>query len=215
MEKSTVRHLSETDLTIDQPDSGYRFSEDPFILAGHVRFGGMETILDIGTGCGVIPLLLASRGKELSIFGVEIQEELCDFAVRNIRRNGFKDRVHIIQKDIADIEIEEIDGPVDIIVSNPPYKRRGTGRLNPDSQKALARHEISLDIENVFRCASRLLKNNGRLYIIFPADRIHDLMVSMEKYHFSASGIRFVHTKKNVPAKRVLLDAVKNRTVSC
>ena len=196
-------------MNISQPEKGYRFSMDPFILAAHVKPMGFEKIIDIGCGCGIISLILALKYPDLRITGVEIQKELAGFAKENVINNRLEKTIHIIHENIKNIDIIDINGKADIIVSNPPYKKKGTGRLNPDSQKAIARHEIFLDIELLLNCSNRLLKEQGRFYIIFPAQRLPELMLTMEKYNFSPDFIRFVHIKKNQEAKLVILRAVK------
>ncbi len=215
MEKSTVDKLFNHGIKLSQPEKGYRFSIDPFILAAHVEISGNEKIIDIGCGCGVISLILALKYHDLKITGIEIQEELFLYAKKNIIKNRLESSVNVIQGDIKTIQPKEINGKADIIVSNPPYKKKGSGRLNPNSQKAIARHEITLDIDMLFKYSSRLLKKKGRLYLIFPASRISNLFVAMEQYNFIPNFIKFVHVKKNRAAKFVILCAVKESNKPC
>ncbi len=215
LEKFTVDTVFSQKIKISQPETGYRFSMDPFILAAHIQPIGFEKIIDVGCGCGIIPLILASRYPGLKILGVELQKVLFQFARKNTISNNLEKAIHIIHENIKNIDISDIKGKADIIVSNPPYKKKGTGRLNPDSQKAIARHEILLDIDLLFKCSDRLLKEQGRLYIIFPAQRISDLMLAMEQYKFTPDFIRFVHIKKNTAARRVILCAAKNPGKPC
>ncbi|MBU8912041.1 MAG: methyltransferase [Desulfobacterales bacterium] len=197
-----------------QPENGYRFSMDPFILAAHIQpVSGIEKIVDIGCGCAIMPLILALRRPGLNIIGVEIQKELSGSARQNIINNRLESTIRIIHDDIKNIRLSDINGPADIIISNPPYIKKDCGRLNPDSQKAIARHEITLDIDKLFYCSNRLLQARGKLYIIFPADRLQDLILTMERYKFTPDFIRFVHIKKNSAAKRIILCAVKNSAV--
>jgi len=202
-------------MKLSQPEKGYRFSIDPFILADHVELSSNKRIIDIGCGCGVISLILATQAHDLKITGIEIQEELFLCTKKNILKNKLEKIVDVIQGDIKTIQPKDINGKADIIVSNPPYKKKGSGRLNPDSQKAIARHEITLDIDMLFKCSSRLLKKKGRVYLIFPSSRISDLFAAMEQYNFVSAFIRFVHVKKNSPAKFVILCAVKESSEPC
>jgi tRNA1Val (adenine37-N6)-methyltransferase len=202
-------------IKIFQPEKGYRFSIDPFILAAHIEGTGNQKVIDIGCGCGIIPLILSLKSSALKITGIEIQKELYDCAKKNILTNKLENSINIIHGDIKNIDTSDINGKADIIVSNPPYKKKGSGRLNPDSQKAIARHEITLDIDMLFKCSGRLLKEKSRLYIIFPAQRLSDLVLTMEHYSFSPEFIRFVHTKKYSTAKRVILCAGKNSNSPC
>ncbi len=210
MEKFTVDSLSDPGINISQPEKGYRFSIDPFILAAHVLTAGNEKIIDIGCGCGIISLILALKAPDLKITGIEIQEALYICAKKNIRTNRLENTINIIHQDIQKTKVYDLGGKADIIVSNPPYKKRDSGRLNPDFQKAIARHEITLDIDILFKCSRRLLKDKGKLYIIFPAQRLSDLILTMEKNRFSPEFIKFVHIKKKSEAKHIIVCAVKN-----
>ncbi|RLB87390.1 MAG: SAM-dependent methyltransferase [Deltaproteobacteria bacterium] len=207
--------LFSREINISQPEKGYRFSMDPFILAAHIQPKGFQKIIDIGCGCGIITLILAARHPGIKIKGVEIQNELARFARENVMNNGLKNAIHIMHENIKNIDVSDINGKADIIVSNPPYKKKDTGRLNPNSQKAIARHEIFLDIDLLFLCSKKLLNSKGRLYIIFPAQRLSDLVLTMERYKFIPDFIRFVHIKKNTAARRVILCATKNHGKPC
>lgn len=196
MEKFTADFTGCLDKEIIQPETGYRFTSDPFILAAHIHAAGPKKAIDFGCGCGILPLLLHSKLPELKITGIEIQKELYLCAKKNIKDRHLDQVIDLIHGDIAKIKTGDIGGKADIIVSNPPYKKKGTGRLNPDSGKAAAKHEIHLDIETLFKCSKKLLHKTGRLYLIFPASRISDLFDAMKINHFSAEFIRFVHFKK-------------------
>ena len=215
LEKSSADNSVGSKIKISQPEQGYRFSIDPFILAAHVKGIENQKVIDIGCGCGIIPLILSLKSSALKITGIEIQKELYACAKKNIITNKLENRINIIHEDIKNIHTSDIDGKADIIVSNPPYKKKGSGRLNPDSQKAIARHEITLDIDMLFRCSKELLTEKGRIYIIFPTQRLSDLFLTMERYTFFPEFIRFVHTKKDSTAKRVILSAGKNSNKPC
>ena len=215
LEKSSADNLLNSRIKISQPEKGYRFSIDPFILAAHVEGIENQKVIDIGCGCGIIPLILSLKSSALKITGIEIQKELYVCAKKNIITNKLEESINIIHEDIKNINTSDINGKADVIVSNPPYKKKGSGRLNPDSQKAIARHEITLDIDMLFRYSSGLLKEKGKLYVIFPAQRLSDLFLTMEHHTFSPEFIRFVHTKKNSPSKRVILCAGKNSNKPC
>jgi len=211
LEKFSAEYLFGEKINVSQPEKGYRFSMDPFILAAHIKPINGDKIIDIGCGCGIIPLIFASKYSGLQITGIEIQKGLATFAKKNVADNHFEDTIHIIHKNIKNINISDINGKADIIVSNPPYKKKGSGRLNPSSQKAVARHEISLDIDLLLECSTRLLKEQGRLYFIFPAQRLSECMLTMEKNHLFLHFIRYIHIKKNEPAKLVIFGATKQK----
>lgn len=207
--KSTVDTFFERKISLHQPETGYRYSMDPFILAAQVTpFPGCK-IIDIGCGCGIIPVILGFRFKKVHIIGVEIQPELAQFAKKNIVANQFSDRIHILNRDIRTTTLSDIKEGADMIVANPPYKKKNSGRLNPDIQKAIARHEITLELSEFFESSNRLLKSGGQLLFIFPADRLHDIDPGLQSHAFQLDWIRFVHTKENKPAKLVLISALK------
>lgn len=188
---------------------------DPFILAAHVQATGPKKIIDAGCGCGIMPLILAVKNPEFNMIGVEIQHELFEFACQNIAANHLESRIHILHQDINRIQACDIGGPADILISNPPYKKKGSGRLNPHSQKAIARHELTLDIDAVFHCSNRLIKRHGQVYLVFPSERISDLILAMQAHDFCAGMMRFVHIRDNEPARRVIVCAVKHSSRPC
>ena len=205
-------------MKIDQPKTGYRFSIDPFILTAHIKPEYYNTIIDIGCGCCIMPLILINKYPDLNlkIIGVEIQKELFFYAKKNILANGLKKQIQIIHKDIKDIMIgKEIKQKADIIISNPPYAKKSSSRLNLNTQKAIAKHEITLDIDSFFNCTNRLLNTKGKVYIIFPAKRLSEIIIVMAEYKFYPLFIRFVHIKKNMDAKWSIICAIKNKSESC
>ncbi len=171
---------------------------DPVILAAQVTPFKDCKIIDIGCGCGIIPLILGYRCKDVHIIGVEIQPDLAGFARKNIIENQMSDRIQILNKDIRTTTPHDVHGPADIIISNPPYKKKGTGRQNPDIQKAIARHEIKLELPQFFSSAHRLLKPRGQILFIFPADRLTDIVLGLQLLDFQLDWIQFIHTKKKI-----------------
>jgi len=209
---STPEFLFEKQLTFFQPAAGYRFSMDSLLLADRVKINGNEHLLDIGTGCGILLLLLLFQHRTITATGVEIQEELAKIAKKNLAINGFDQQSTIVCRDIREITPSDTTARPDIIIANPPYKKRSTGRLNPNIQKAVARHELKLTLEELARSVHRLLNPGGRFYAIYPAERSAELLCTMNHHNISAETLQFVHTKRNVPAKLVLFTGVKNST---
>jgi len=213
LEKFSVEDAHQ--LTISQPENGYRFSLDSLILAAHIHPKGNETVMDLGCGCGIISLILARRYPDLKITGIEIQEELYDFARRNILANGFEKNIRVLCEDIRTFQSAKIDTGVDIIVSNPPYRKLGTGRMNPDPQRAVARHETALSIDALVECSNRLIREQGLLCVIFPFDRLPDLSMALTRHQFYPELIRPIHTKPGTKARRVIVRAVKTHRIPC
>ncbi|MBW2642213.1 MAG: methyltransferase [Deltaproteobacteria bacterium] len=136
MEFLTTDSLFNGSILVKQHGAGYRFSLDAVLLAQHARPSPDDTVLDLGTGCGIIPLILAYRHPKIIIYGVEVQKELADIATLNIAENGMEDRITIHCKDLKRLKQDMTCGPVDLVVTNPPYMKVASGRLNPNQQRA-------------------------------------------------------------------------------
>ncbi len=206
----TVETFWDKQVKVCQFVHGYRFALDPIVLAAHIIPASGSRILDAGCGCGIISILLASRHQDIQIFGAEIQKELAGLAQENVKINGLGDRVNILYKDISNISCEDLGGAVDMIVANPPYKKRGTGRINKDQAIALARHEISMNITMLCGKAGELTGQEGALALIFPGDRFHELKMAMAQAGFCVDRIRFIYTGKGRSPKLVMVSGRKS-----
>jgi len=195
-------------LRVAQPGSGYRYSLDSILLAALPRPMPGQTLLDLGSGCGIIPLILAYRHVEVRITGVEVQPELAELADMNVSNNSMQDRIRIIHEDLRRLSLEMVNGPVDWIVSNPPYRRAASGRVNPDSQRALARHEINVNLQQLIHTTRRLLRTGGRFTTIYPSERAVDLLSEMRSAGLEPKWLQSVHSLAGDPAKLVLVLAV-------
>ena len=182
-------------LRICQPANGYRYSIDAVLLAALPRLKPGQTLLDLGTGCGIIPLILAFRNRKVRITGVEVQSELARLAAMNVEHNGLEDRIRIIHEDLRRLSPVMVGGPVDWIVSNPPYRRAVSGRVNPDAQRALARHEIKVNLRQLIGTARKLLKTGGRFAIIYPSERAVDLFSEMRRAGLEPKWLQCVHSQ--------------------
>lgn len=193
-----------------QQRRGYRFSIDAVLLADHVRVRPDERVVDLGAGCGIIPLILGYRHPRLNIFGVEIQEALAQLAGLNVKENGMGDRVAILHDDLKAIDIEKTGGPVDLVVSNPPYRRCNSGRINPDPQRAVARHEIASTLSDIVEAARRLLVPSGRFVTIYTAERLADVLWQLRSCDIEPKVLRTIHAKVQSDAKMILVEGVKD-----
>ncbi len=153
-------------LHILQKKGGYRFSIDTLILADFIRLKPADRVLDLGTGCGILPLLLAPRVPRGRVIGLEVQTGLLDLAARNLRLNQLEGRVHILGGDIRRVAALFPGGGFDAVITNPPYRPLHTGRINPGTEKALARHEILLDLSQMLAGGRAILKDKGRFSLI-------------------------------------------------
>lgn len=197
-------------IRIVQEKGGYRFSIDAILLAGFVWLKRGERVIDLGTGVGIIPLILGEKGEGAEqIVGVEIQTTLTELAQRNVLINGLEGLIHIYQGDIRHMEDMFLPATFDVVVSNPPYYRISSGRINPYPQKAIARHEITCTIEAVLQAARYLLKEGGRLFIIFPASRAITLLDSLRSATLEPKRLRWVHSREDEEATFILTEAYK------
>jgi tRNA1Val (adenine37-N6)-methyltransferase len=197
-------------IKLRQPRSGYRFSIDAVILSGclHPRPG--DSIVDLGTGCGIIPILLSHRRPDVRVWGVEVQESLASLAAENVRVNGMESRVTVLGADLRNIGVDAFGGPVDWVVSNPPYRRRRSGRVNPNTERALARHEIAMTLPDLIAAARRVLKTGGRFAVIYAAERVAELVSQMRLEHIEPKSLRSIHSCHGSNACLVMVEGVKN-----
>ena len=192
-----------------QHRDGYRFSIDAVLLAAFSAPEAEDRIVDLGAGCGIISLILGYRHPAVSITGIEVQPELAELAAQNTEANGLKDRINIICADMRLLSIQAVSGPVDIVISNPPYRKGRSGRINSHPQRAVARHEILATLQDVAKTAARLLGIGGRLAIIYPAERITDLLTNLRSAGIEPKHIQTVHAKCHDPARLVLVSGIK------
>jgi tRNA1Val (adenine37-N6)-methyltransferase len=200
-------------LQVIQKKRGYRFSIDAVLLSQFIKIRENERAIDLGTGCGILPLLLSQTTKALSLVGVEIQKGLAECAKKNVLLNHLEHRVSILHQDFKKLKKIYPSGSFDIVFSNPPYREYRTGRVNPSMEKAIARHEIEGTLEDLISVASYLLPPKGRCYLIFPALRIVDLLVLLRTERLEPKRLQFVHPRIEERAKFILTESIKDSGV--
>ncbi len=186
-----------------QPARGFRSSLDPVLLAGFVRppFG---RFLDIGCGTGALSFLLLAHDPKARGVGIEIQPRLAALAERAAVENGWAESLRVVAGDVRRVAL---DGPFDLVATNPPFRPLGTGRLPPDQERALAHHEVALTLDEWIAVADRHLAADGRIATIFPAYRLYDLRGALGR----DLRLRFVIAQPGAEPKRVLVEARKGR----
>lgn len=198
------------DVTLYQPKRGYRFSVDALLLCDFVNLKRATRIADLGAGSGIIGILLAKRFVAASVDLFEIQDDLVKIARENAVLNGVDDRVRIWPCDLRELDsIKELFRCYDLVVSNPPFRRLNSGRLNVEEKAAIARHEISLRLSECVRAASRLLGMRGRFFLIYHPWRLTELFDVLKKEGIEPKRLRFVHSTVRSEAKMVLVEAVR------
>ena len=196
-------------LKVAQHRDGYRFSIDAVLLADFAGDVPGTNVAEFGTGCGIVSLLMACRHPERRFHAVEIQSELAELAAANVRDNRLSHCITVINRDLRRISSADFSDPVDLVVVNPPFHPVGTGRINPDSQKAVARHELTATLSDVVRAARRTLPLSGRLVMIFPAERTVDLLTEMRLAGIEPKRQRFVQSYETEPATLVLVQGMR------
>ncbi|MGD8344581.1 MAG: tRNA1(Val) (adenine(37)-N6)-methyltransferase [Desulfobacterales bacterium] len=196
-------------LLVKQDPAGYRFSIDAILVASHARPRAKERVLDLGTGCGIIPLILAYRRPDIAVFGIEIQKELAQMALSNVNANHLQDQITVLCRDMRELKPDSIGGPVDLVVCNPPYHRSTAGRINPDRQRAIARHELKINLTDMLQTAKRMLRTAGRFVTIYTAERMTDLFVQMRANGIEPKSMRTIHGQLSAEARLILVSGVK------
>ena len=195
---------------IIQPRTGYRFSLDPLLLTSFADIPAMSKVADLGTGSGVIPLLLAQAGKGREFVGIELQAELAERAGRSVALNGLEDRIRIVRADLRDLPAEFKAGSFDTAVTNPPYRRPASGRVAPGAERGAARHELAGGLADFLRTAAFLLNNGGRFFVVYLAERLAELVDEMRTFRLEPKRLRTVHSRAGDPARLVLVEGRKN-----
>ncbi len=205
----TLESLYGGRLKIIQQQKGYRYTIDSVLLAGFVGAKGTDRILELGAGSAVISLLLAHRHRGLQVTAVEIQADLADMARRSVFLNRLDDRITIVQADVRNTAGSLEAQAWDVAVFNPPYRKVGSGRVNPQAQKALARHEIAGSVADFLRAASHALKPGGRACLIYPCSRMVEAVHRMRVLKLEPKRLRMVHSKPGARGEFVLVEGVK------
>lgn len=205
-----VETLSGFDLRILQARNGYRYAIDPFLLTAFASLPSGAQIVDLGTGSGVIALLAAVTSNAPRIVGLEVQAALADRARRSVDLNGLHDRITILHGDVRTLPAQLLPADFDIVLCNPPYRSPGTGRLAPGDERCRARFELAGGLADFIVAGARLLKNGGRMAMIFLADRLTELLVELRRHRLEPRRLRTVHSRAGDAARLVLVEALKN-----
>ncbi|MBQ3277967.1 MAG: methyltransferase [Clostridia bacterium] len=204
----TIEDLQLGGLRLIQKKNGFRFGMDAVLLADFARINPGDTVADFGTGSGILPVLLAGRGKGRFYYAVDCQEDMCALAERNLAMNGLKGCV--ICMDLARTDEGGLPRNLDAIVSNPPYAEPNAALASPSAAKATARNQSGDTMDGFLGAAFRALKGRGRLSMIYPAPSMLRLMSRMQEHHLEPKRFRLVYPSESKNANLVLVEAVKD-----
>lgn len=196
-------------LELIQDPEKFCFGVDAVFLSDFVRVKPGERVLDLGTGNGIIPVLLSAKTKAGHITGLEIQADTAEMARRSVAHNHLEDRIDIVTGDIK--EAAELFRPAffDVITTNPPYMLADHGQRNPDDAKAVARHEILCTLDDILRESMRLMQDKSRFYMIHRPFRLTEIMTKMHRYKIEPKRIRFIHPYIDKEPTMVLIEGVR------
>lgn len=210
-ENERIDDLEYKGLKIIQNKEGFCFGIDSILLsdfAKNIKKGAK--VLDLGTGTGIIATLLCGKTELSEIIGIEVQEEVYEMAKRTIQLNHLENKFKLIQDNILNLNNYFEKNSFDVIVTNPPYKKKETGIQNEDTRKLISRHEIKANLEDFIKISKDMLKDKGEFYIVYRPERLVDLLSIMRKYKIEPKRIRFVYSNIHAVSKLVLVQGVKN-----
>lgn len=188
-----------------QSENGYRFSIDAILLSEFVTVRPGDIVIELGTGCGVILLALLLKRPVGQAIGLEIQEELADQAARNVRLNGFEEKMEVVAGDVKSLPMT--GRTADVVICNPPYRQVESGRINPDPRRAIARHEILATTDDILRAARYLLRKRGRLAVVYPCVRLADLLIRMRRFDLEPKKLQINYPDPVSGGKLALVEA--------
>ncbi len=206
-----IEDLQFKNLKMIQNKNGFCFGIDSILLTDFAKKIKKDArVIDLGTGTGIIATLLCKKTTLKEIIGVEIQREVYDMAQKSIKLNQLENQFKIINEDIIDLNKILEKNTFDVVVTNPPYKKKGTGIKNEEKKKIISRHETTATLEDFIRISKDLLKDKGEFYMVHRPDRLVDIIEIMRKYKIEPKIIRFVYSYQNSEPKLVLIKAIKN-----
>ena len=210
-ENERIDDLGIKNLKIIQNKEGFCFGIDSVLLSDFAKDIKKDSmVMDLGTGTGIIPILLCGKTKLKKVIGVEIQKEVCEMAKRSIELNNLEDKFQILNENILDLEKIYSENTFDVIVTNPPYKKMNTGILNENKKKLISRHEYKANLEDFLKVSKRLLKDKGEFYMVHRPERLVDIIELMRKHKIEPKKLRFVYSAINKPPVLLLIKGVKN-----
>lgn len=209
-EDERIDDLEFKGLKLIQNKNGFCFGVDAVLLSDFAK--GIKkgaNVVDIGTGTGIISILLCGKTNLNKIYAIELQEDVAEMASRSVKLNNLENRMEVININIKDCFSVLEKNKYDAVVTNPPYKKHDTGAKNIDKRQLISRHEVECNLEDIIKNGSLLLRDLGEFYMVHRAERMIDIFVTLRKYKLEPKLVRFVHSKPNEKPNLILVKAVK------
>jgi len=210
LENEAIDDLQLDNLHIIQKKSGFRFGVDAVLLSNFANVKRKHRVIDLCTGTGIIPFLIYGKYKPKEVIGIEIQEDMAEMATRSSQYNGLEDVVKFENRDLKDLEFLDSLGKFDVLTVNPPYKLHNSGIVNLDDKLAIARHEVLCKLEDVIVASRKLLKDNGRMFIVHRPERLIDIFELMRKYKIEPKRVQMIHPSVNKAPNIVLVEGQRD-----
>ncbi|MDT8717293.1 tRNA1(Val) (adenine(37)-N6)-methyltransferase [Clostridium sp. 19966] len=206
----TLDDLQLKNIFLIQKKDAFRFGVDAVLLANFAKVKRNSKVIDLCSGTGIVPFILAGKTDASFITGVEIQDDMVEMAQRSVLYNNLQHRVAFLNEDIKNIDkIKKLE-KVDVVTVNPPYKLINSGIINEKDKNAIARHEICCTLEDVIAASRILLKDNGRLYMVHRPERLADILCAMRKYKIEPKTIRMIHPNTKKAPNIVLVEGQRD-----
>lgn len=210
-ENERIDDLEFKGLKIIQNTEGFCFGIDAVLLSDFAKeIKNNSMVLDLGTGTGILSILLSGKTNLNKIYGIEIQKEVSQMAKRSVELNKLEEKIEILNMDIKELNNKFEKNTFDAIVTNPPYKKIETGIVNEKENKFISRHEVTASLEDFIKISFDLLKDKGSLYMVHRPERLSEIIYLLKKHKLEPKKLRLVHSKINEEPKLVLIKAVKN-----
>lgn len=210
-ENERIDDLELKGLKIIQNKEGFCFGIDSVLLSDFVKnIKNNSLVLDLGTGTGIIPILLCGKTNLKKVIGVEVQEKIAEMAKRSIKLNNLEARFQVINENILNLKNIYKNQTFDVVVTNPPYKKKNSGIINENHEKLISRHEIEADLADFIKVSKDLLKDKGEFYMVHRPERLVDILSIMRKEKLEPKVLRMVYSNKNKEPKLVLIKGIKN-----
>ncbi|WMJ79978.1 tRNA1(Val) (adenine(37)-N6)-methyltransferase [Clostridium sp. MB40-C1] len=210
MKDETLDDLQLKGLHVIQKKEGFRFGVDAVLLANFAKVKKGDNVIDLCSGTGIIPFIIAGKTEAAKISGIEIQEEMVEMANRSVEFNSLQEKMDFIQGDLTNLQFIKKLPKADVVTVNPPYKLQNSGLVNPSDKMAIARHEVCCNLEDVIIACRILLKDNKRMYMVHRPDRVVDIITLMRKHKIEPKRIQMVHPNTKKAPNIVLIEGQRD-----